>query len=134
MVGDIEAAASKNRSGRAGGTSGIKAEHLKAWLRSATRKKDKDTKTCDKVVSVIQVAFQEGNIPETLMWKTKVLIPKYKGKYTGIWLVETIFKICTSIVNSRLRSSIVLHDVLHVFRATTHGDSSRAIVSGLPRC
>ena len=31
-------------------------------------------------------------------------------------MVETIWKVCTSIVNSRLRSSIVLHDALYGFR------------------
>ena len=49
------------------------------------------------------------------MWKAMVLIPKDKGEYRGIWLLETIWKVCTSIVNIRLRSSIVLHDVLHDF-------------------
>ena len=50
------------------------------------------------------------------MWKTMVLISKGKWEYRGIGLVETIWKVCTSIVNSRLQSSIVLHDVLHGFR------------------
>ena len=50
------------------------------------------------------------------MWKTMVLIQKGKRKYIGIGLVETIWKVCTSIVNSRLRSFIVLHDFLHSFR------------------
>ena len=54
----------------------MKAEHLKAWLQAATREKDPDTKTWDKVVSVIHVVFWEGNIPEALMWKTVVIIPK----------------------------------------------------------
>ena len=50
------------------------------------------------------------------MWTTMVLISKGKGDYRGIGLVETIWNICTLIVNSRLRSSTVLHDVLHGFR------------------
>ena len=50
------------------------------------------------------------------MWKTMEPIPKDKGEYRGIGLVETIWKVCTSIVNSRLRSSIVLHEVLHGFK------------------
>ena len=53
--------------GRAGETSGMKAEHLKEWLWAATREKDQDTKTWDKVVSVIHVAFMEGYILEALM-------------------------------------------------------------------
>ena len=50
------------------------------------------------------------------MWTTMVLILKGKGYYRVIGLVETIFKVGTSIVNSRLRISIVLPDALHGFR------------------
>ena len=50
------------------------------------------------------------------MRTTMVLILKGDGEYRGIGLVETIWKVCTSIVNSRLRSSIVLHDVLKGFQ------------------
>ena len=56
-----------------------------------------------------------GYITEALMWTTMVLIPKGKGAYTGIGLVETIWKVCTSIINNRIQSSIVLHDSLHGF-------------------
>ena len=45
-----------------------------------------------------------------------VLIPKGFGEYRGIGLVETMWKVCTSNVNSRLQSSIVLHDIIHSFR------------------
>ena len=79
------------------------------------------------------------------MWTTMVLIPKGKWEYRVIGLVETIWKVCTSIVNSWLQSSIVLHDVLHGFiqgggrnsnhrgqtGATTREDSSQAIILGL---
>ena len=34
--------------------------------------------------------------------ETMVLIPKGKGEYRGIGLVETIWKVFTSIFNSRL--------------------------------
>ena len=80
----------------------MKAEHLKACLQAAIREKEPDTKTWEKVASVIQVAFRKGYIPEALMWITIVLITKGKGKYIGIGLLETIWKVCTSIVNSRL--------------------------------
>ena len=50
------------------------------------------------------------------MWTTMVLIPKGGGEYRGIWLVDTIWKVCTSISNSRLRNTIVLHAILHGFR------------------
>ena len=58
----------------------MKAEQLTAWLQAATREKDLDTETWEKEVSVIQVAFQEGYIPEALIRTTMVLIPKGKGE------------------------------------------------------
>ena len=95
---------------------GMNAEHLKAWLQEVKREKDPDNGMWYKVVSVIKVAFREGYIPEALMWTTMVLITKGKREYRGIGLVETIWKVCTSIINSWLRSYIVLHDVLRGFR------------------
>ena len=68
------------------------------------------------MVSVIQVAFQEGYIMEALMWKTMFLISNGRREYRLIGLVETIFKVYTSISDSRIRSSIVFQDVLHGFR------------------
>ena len=50
------------------------------------------------------------------MWTTMFLKPKGRVEYIGIGLVENIWKFCTPITNSWLRSSIVLHDVLHGFR------------------
>ena len=94
----------------------MKVGYLRAWLWAETREKYPDTKTWDKVVSVIQVAFWEGYIPEALMWTTLVLIPKGKWDYIGIGLVETISKVCTSIENSLLQSSILLHNVIHGFK------------------
>ena len=57
---------------------------------------------------------------------TMVLIPKGKGGYRGIGLMETIWKVCSSIVNSLLRSSIVLHDVLHGFIQGGGGPGQRS--------
>ena len=56
-VGKIAAAAIKLRPGRVGGPSGMKVEHLKAWLWGATKEKDPDNEMWDKLVSVIKVAF-----------------------------------------------------------------------------
>ena len=46
-----------------------------------------------------------------------VLIPKGKGDYRGIGLVEVMWKVVAVILNRRLTSSITFHDVLHGFRA-----------------
>ena len=57
----------------------MKVEHLESWLREATREKDPDTEAGDKVVSLMQVAFQDGYIQESMMWTPMVLIPKGGG-------------------------------------------------------
>ena len=57
--------------------------------------------------------WETGNIPEELKWIIVVLIPKDdKGKYRGIGLMETIWKIVEGIMNKRLHA-IQLHDSLH---------------------
>ena len=45
-----------------------------------------------------------------------ILIPRGGREYRCIGLVETIWKVYGTIVNCRLQSSIVLHDLLHGFR------------------
>ena len=77
--------------------------------------KDPDTEAWDKGVSVMQVVFWDGYIPEDLMWKTMFLIKKGGREYRGIGLVDTTWKVFKSILNSRLQIYIVLHDVLHGF-------------------
>ena len=81
-----------------------------------TREKDADTEKWDKLVSTMQVALWDRYIAEAMAWKMMVLIPKGGGGYSGIGLVEVIWKVRMSIVNSRLRSTIVLHDALHGFQ------------------
>ena len=46
-----------------------------------------------------------------------ILIPKGKGEYRGIGLVEVMWKVMAVILNRRLTSSITFHDVRHGFRA-----------------
>ena len=68
----------------------MKVEHLKAWIREATREKYPDTEHWDKLASITKSVFQGGHIPEALAWMTVVLIPKSEGEYRGIGLVEVI--------------------------------------------
>ena len=46
-----------------------------------------------------------------------VLIPKGKGDYWGIGLVEVMWKVVAVILNRSFTSSTTFHDVLHVFWA-----------------
>ena len=54
---------------------------------------------------------------EEATWQAVVLIPKGKGDYRGIGLVEVMWKVVAVILNRRLTSSITFHDVLHGFWA-----------------
>ena len=49
------------------------------------------------------------------MWTTMVLITKEGGQYKSIGMFETIWKVCTSIMNNWIQNSIVLLDFLHGF-------------------
>ena len=43
------------------------------------------------------------------------LLPKGKGGYRGIVLVEVLCKMCSVVVNCSLKRSVVLHNALHGF-------------------
>ena len=68
----------------------MKSEHLKTWLREATRENEPDTYNWYKLVSITQVAFWDRYIPEAFTWTPMVLIPNGGGGYIGIGLVEVI--------------------------------------------
>ena len=69
-----------------------------------------------KVVDLTQTAFRDGTLAEEATWQTVVLIPKGKGEFWGIGLVEVISKLLTIILHRWLTTGIKLHDVLHGFR------------------
>ena len=68
-----------------------------------------------KVVEITQTAFR-GKLAEEAAWQTVVLIPKGKGEFRGIGLVEVTWKLMTVILHRRLTTGLQLHDVLHGFR------------------
>ena len=70
-----------------------------------------------RVVEIIQTAFREGELAEEFTWQAVVLIPKGKGDYRGIGLLEVMWKVVAVILNRCLTSSITFHDVVHGFRA-----------------
>ena len=115
----------------------MRAEDLKVWLASARRGgKEREVRIKDRgdgegeqeaqteaeghwrrVVEIVQTAFREGELSEEVTRQAVVLIPKGKGDYRDIGLVEVMWKVMAVILNRRLTSSITFHDVLHGFRA-----------------
>jgi len=73
------------RNGRAGGASGIRAEHMKEWLRDAVLEKEKEAEDIEGFagkggrwrifVKLMQIIWEKGEIPQQMRWMTVVLIP-----------------------------------------------------------
>ena len=68
------------------------------------------------MVRLVRVMFGDGNIPEEIDWVTMVLLPKGKGDYWGIGLVEVLWKVRSVVVNCCLKRSVMFHGTLHGFR------------------
>ena len=45
------------------------------------------------MVRLVQMMFREGTVTEEIVWATMVLLPKGKGGYRGIGLVEVFWKL-----------------------------------------
>ena len=58
-----------------------------------------------------------GEIPQELGWAVLVLIPKGATYTIGIVLLDTLWKVVEALVDTRLRASLQMHDILHMFRA-----------------
>ena len=69
------------------------------------------------MVELVQTAFWDWDLAEEYTWQAVVLIPKGKGNYRGICLVEVMWKVVAVILNRRFTSYITFHDVLHGFWA-----------------
>ena len=52
-----------------------------------------------KVVEMTQTAFREGKLAEEATWQTVVMIPKGKGGFRGIGLVEFTGKVVAVILH-----------------------------------
>ena len=64
----------------------------------------------------MHAAFRDGTLAEECTWQTVILIPKGKGDFQGIGLVEVLWKAVARLLNCRLTEAILYHDALHRFR------------------
>ena len=70
-----------------------------------------------KVVALVRADLGGGLLSEEATCQAVVLIPKGKGDYRGIGLVEVIWKLVAAILNLLIIASITYHDFLHGFLA-----------------
>ena len=113
---DIEQAVRSLKGGRAGGTSVMRADDLKGWLREASRENNPVRRQWKLLVRLINRMLKDGVVPEEVTWVTMVFLPNGRWGYWGIGLVEVVWKVCASVVNCGLNRSVSLHDTLIGFR------------------
>mmetsp|Transcript_7501 Transcript_7501/g.17018 ORF Transcript_7501/g.17018 Transcript_7501/m.17018 type:complete len:296 (-) Transcript_7501:86-973(-) len=99
--------------GRAGGSGGIKAEHLKMWLRGIREEEEDGNENAGNIWRIF-VRLIQGKIPRQMLWMVVVLLPKGGGDYCGIGLLEPFWKCIEVLMDKRLQS-IEFHDCLHGF-------------------
>jgi hypothetical protein len=100
------------------------------WLDAAKRSKDPDPVKWNKFVELVQHAFATGELPAEISWSVLVVIPKGYGGFRGIGLLEVIWKVISSIIDSRLQAEIEFDDSLHGFRVE-RGTSTACIEAKL---
>jgi hypothetical protein len=117
--GKIKLAASQLTNGRTAGASGMRAEHVKAWLFGIWDEENPETSAnavagdnWHLFTQLVQSAWTHGNIPCQLLWIIVVLIPKGGGDFRGIGLLEPIWKVLEQIMDLKL-DFIDLHKSLH---------------------
>jgi len=118
--GELQTAVSQLSHGRCGGASGIRSEHIKAWLRGAKKEEDPENganhtgagKSWSEFVELCTSVWETGTIPQQMSWVVTVLIRKGGGDYRGIGLLEPIWKVLERVMDLRLET-IKLHDSLH---------------------
>ena len=49
------------------------------------------------LVRLTQRTFEDEVVPEEVVWATVVFLPKGKGEYRGIELVEVAWKVCAEL-------------------------------------
>ena len=69
------------------------------------------------MVEITQFMWQHRDIQRELGWTILVLITKGNTDTKGIGLLESMWKVVEVIINTRLRASVRLHNVLHLFCA-----------------
>ena len=52
-----------------------------------------------------------------MAWDMMVFLQKMKRGYWGIGVVKVVWKVCVTVVNCRIKSSVNIHNALHRFRA-----------------
>ena len=70
-----------------------------------------------QLVDIVQYMWSTRDIPRESGWTILVLISKGNTDTQGIGLLKKLWKVLESIIDARLRASILFHNFLHNFCA-----------------
>jgi len=111
---EIISAIARLKTGKAPGASGLRAEDLKRW---AEEHKTAASEPLQIVVDIVQTAFSTGHIPQALNVAILVLLKKPCGnEFRGIGLLETVWKLISTIIDRRMKAAVEFDDSVHGFR------------------
>jgi hypothetical protein len=112
---EIKNAVKRMRLHKTPGITGIKVENLRAWMNAAEH--GGDCTNWEKVINLVQLAFTDNALPQLFGKGILVLIPKsVKGEYRGIALLDVVYKLVSTIINTRINNVINYHEAIHGFR------------------
>ena len=94
----------------------MRAEHLKRWLKEATREEEPEVENWNNLVERVRHIWETGELPTALPWSVLVLIPKGGGDFRGIGLLEIVWKLMSKIIDRRIKHTVHWNDSLHGFR------------------
>ena len=107
---EIRGALGRLKRNKAPGPSGLSVDVLKQWA-------EEGGEQWWKVVGLVQWCIDTGEVPQSFKYGALVLIPKAEhGKYRGIALLESLYKLISGLINHRVTNSVQFHDSIHGFR------------------
>ena len=68
-------------------------------------------------MALVRAALGEGRLTKEAKWQVLVPVPKGRGNYRGIVLVEVVWKVVVDILYRRLTASITYKNFLYGFLA-----------------
>jgi hypothetical protein len=114
---EIRAVVSGLKNGRAGGATGMRAEHVKAWLADIRHEEKVAHDNPGMIanaeggglgnkwrvfVQMFQIIWDRGEIPMQMSWMVVVLLPKGGGNFRGIGLLDPCWKVVEKIMVRRM--------------------------------
>ena len=98
----------------------LRAKHLKGWMRVAYLDRDTNTHTkawWEKLVTLVKHILEQSMLPTNLICIILVLIPKWNSDTWGVCFPEVLWKVSEAIINTRVKTSVKLLEILHRFCA-----------------